>query len=108
VNREQLLRRIAAIEAALAPPKPVVWSPWQIILNVPEHELIVELLCRGASHGGDPSNSATWCDDFAAWRALCVDDRERELLAAIEAKAEESVRSGRVEPLFLYLMDLCA
>jgi hypothetical protein len=108
MSREQLLRRIALLEAALAPKPKLIWDPWQRILSDEEHELIVDLALRGARHGGNPSNSATWCDDPEAWASLCRDGRERELLGAVMAKATDPAVVDRVERLWLYMLDLRA
>lgn len=99
--RREAARRLAALEARLLPPPRVYWSEWQRLLADDEYGLVWSLAERGACPGGE-GDSTTWFDDWKAWRGLCQDAREIELLERIRRVAEAN--EGR--SLHLHLLDL--
>jgi hypothetical protein len=85
VTRNELIKRLARLEVAAAPPPRFYWSIWQKVLTTEEHAVVESLACRGATHGGAPSAVHTWRDDPESWATLCADGRHLSALADFQA-----------------------
>ena len=103
-SRNQLARRVAAIERANIPARQIrrvtaddgrvfcvegapgvgIWPPWHRLLSDGEWVFLDRLLRRPWPRGPNPS--PPWPDWRDKYRAMCRDEAERAMLEAIAAK----------------------
>lgn len=106
MSRDAMARRLAALETAARRKKPTVWNAWQHVLSQPQKALLWLLAARGATHGGDPGDVASWHDDWRGWAKLCQTDEERDTLHQIERVAAGHPEIARHSPLWAFVIEL--